>query len=198
MCRGVVGRLLNRRLANTVRLIRRRCLIAGRRFGQRSTRRLARKFRRFFLLVAKHGVPHTACARAKLGRHQLAAEAGGRRVIPVVGFGRLLFLVFSTASRRQLVRAQGVLFALSLVTNVAILLHGRFSLSPRDVRILRPRWIVGYSRIASLGWRRSTVRRRHQRATFLVVDGGFAVALKAEPFHDAAINLLIDRDFVVS
>src|SRR4029077_18120392 len=105
MCRVVVGRLLRRRLAKTVRLIRRRCLIAGRRFGQRCTRRLAREFRRFFLLVAKHGVPDTAGARAKLGRQQLAAKAGGWRVIPIVGFGRLLFLVFAPPSGSQLIRA---------------------------------------------------------------------------------------------
>src|SRR5690242_13660798 len=70
-------------LGKAIGLIRRRGLVARRRLGQRSARRLARKLRLFVLFLAEHRVVKISLI-SELGRRQLAAEAGCRRLIAVV------------------------------------------------------------------------------------------------------------------
>src|SRR4029079_13115972 len=90
-------------------------------------------------LAVEHAAPH-AVLEAELRRHDLAADAGGRRVVSVVC--RRLFLLRLSAGR-QLVGTQRILFALSFVADVAALLRGGLRLAPLDVGVLRPRWSVG-------------------------------------------------------
>ena len=117
-------------------------------------------------------------------------------LVAVVG-PHLLFLTLGAAAGRQLIRAQRILLTLALVADVAIPLHGRFRLAASNVRIFRPRRIIGNDSVAPLGRRQIAAGWKHKRRAFLVVDRRLAVALEAEPFHDAAHKLLIDRDVIV-
>src|SRR5262249_7592873 len=71
----VVRRLRLRVFADTVRLIRRRRLVARRRIGQRIARRLAGEFRRFLFLAVEQVAAH-AVLESALRAHDLAPEAG--------------------------------------------------------------------------------------------------------------------------
>src|SRR5215813_5731969 len=135
----VVRCLRLRDFADTVRLIRRRRLVARRRIGQRIARRLAGEFRRLLFLAAENVAEH-AVLESEFRRRDLAPEAGCRRLVTIVG-ARLLFLWL--AAGRQLIWTQRILFALPFVADVATLLHGRLSLTPFDVGVFRPGRVVG-------------------------------------------------------
>src|SRR5215813_10786669 len=139
-CDVVVLRLRRCCFSEAVGLIRRRGLVARRRIGQRSARRLAGKLCCLFLFPAKHRAPYGARAGAKLGREQLVAKARGWRLIAVV-LARLLFL--GAAAGRQQIRAQWILFAFALVADVATLLLRGFGFTASYVGIFRPCRVVG-------------------------------------------------------
>src|SRR4030095_12930998 len=88
MSRVIVRRLRRCRLAEPIRLIRRRRLIARRRIGQRFARWLSGEFRHLFLIATKN---RTKALEPQLGWRQLAAETCRRRLVAVV-LARLLFL----------------------------------------------------------------------------------------------------------
>src|SRR5262249_37591341 len=135
----VVCRLRRRVFAKAIRLIRRRRLVSRRRIGQRIARWLASKFRRLVFLAIEHAAPH-AVLESELRGHDLAAEAGGRWLVTVVGT-RLFFLRLSAG--RQLIRTQWILFALPFVADVTALLRCGLRPAPLDVGVFRPGWIVG-------------------------------------------------------
>src|SRR5262245_40198378 len=192
-CDVVVLRLRRCCFSEAVGLIRRRGLVARRRIGQRSARRLAGKLCCLFLFPAKHRAPYSARAGAKLGWEQLVAETRSRWLIAVV-LARLLFL--GTAAGRQLIGPQGVLFAFALVADVATLLLGGFGFTASHVGIFRPCRVIGGG-VGPLRWRQFAARWKHEGRTLLIVDGRLAVALEAEPFHDVAHEFLVDRDILV-
>src|SRR6478609_7579997 len=193
-CGVAIRRLRRCCFAEAIGLIRGRGLVARRRIGQRRARRFACELCRFFLFPTKHRVPHGARAGAKLRREQLIAEAGGRRLITVVGT-HLLFLWGSAGS--QLILAQRILLTFALVADVAVLLRGCFGLTARHVRILRPCRIIGSGSTDLLGRRQFAARWKHKRRAFLVVDRCLAIALETKPVHDAAHYLLIDRSLII-
>src|SRR5215467_345407 len=100
----VVRRFRRRAFTDTVRLIRRWRLVPRRRIGQRTARRLTGEFRRFLFLAVEDVAEH-AVLESEFRRHDLATEAGCRRLVTVIG-ARLLFL--RLAARRQLIGAQRV------------------------------------------------------------------------------------------
>ena len=111
-------------------------------------------FADFVFLAVEHVAEH-AVLEPEFRRHDLAAEAGGRRLVTIVG-ARLFLL--RTATGRQLIGAQWILFALPFVTDVAALLCGGLRLTPFDVWVFRPGWIVGSGCTALLRRRQSTAR----------------------------------------
>src|SRR5215831_18962501 len=189
----VVRRLRLRVFADTVRLIRRRRLVPRRRIGQRIARRLTGEFRRFLFLAVKHVAEH-AVPEAEFRRHDLAAEAGCRRLVAIVGLRRL-FLWLATG--RQLIGTQRILFALTFIADVATLLRRRLRLAPFDVGVFRPRWVVGDRGAALLRRRERAAGRNDERRTLPVVDRLLAVTTEAEPFHDATQEFLIGRQVVI-
>src|SRR5262252_4586272 len=146
----VVRRLRRRAFTDTVRLIRRWRLVPRRRIGQRTARRLTGEFRRFLFLAVEDVAEH-AVLESEFRRHDLATEAGCRRLVTVVG-ARLLRL----DARRQLVGAQRILFALAFVADVATFLHRRLRLAPFDVGVFRPGRVVGDRGAAPFGRRQRT------------------------------------------
>src|SRR5262245_21870172 len=157
MSRVIVRRLRSCRLAQPIRLIRRRRLIAGRRIGQGLPRRLAGELRRLFLLAAEK---RTKALEPQFGGEQLAAETRRRRLVAVV-LARLLFL--RAPAGGQLIRPQRILFALAFVTDIAVLFHGRLSPAALYVWIFRPSRIVGGNSITPFGRGQFTAGRNHQR-----------------------------------
>src|SRR5262249_4499806 len=154
-CEVVVLRLRRCCLPEAVGLIRRRGLVARRRIGQRSARRLAGKLRCLFLFPAKHRVPYAIRAAAKLCWKQLVAETSCLAFIAVAA-ARLLFLGVRAGSK--LIRAQWILLTLTLVADVAILLPRRLGLTARHVGILRPRRIIGGYTVGLFGRRQLAAR----------------------------------------
>src|SRR5512132_2802155 len=129
MSRVVVLRLRSVRLAQPIGLIRRRRLIARRRIGQRFARWLAGEFRRLFLAAAKN---RTKALEPQLGGQHLAAETCRRRLVTVV-LARLLFL--RPPAGGQLIGPQRILFALTLVADIAVPFYGRLGPATLHVRI---------------------------------------------------------------
>src|SRR4029079_17416922 len=164
------------------------------RIGQRIAWRFSSELRCLVFLAVEHAAPH-AVLEAELRRHDLAAEAAGRRLVTVVGT-RLFFLRLSTG--RQLIRTQRILFALSFVADVAALLRGGLRLASLDVGVFRPGWIVGNGCTWLLRRRQRTAGRKDERRTLLVIDVLLAVAAEAEPFHDVAQEFLIGREGIIS
>src|SRR4029079_6187474 len=109
------------------------------RIGQRIAWRFSSELRCLVFLAVEHAAPH-AVLEAELRRHDLAAEAAGRRLVTLV-CTRLFVLRLSTGG--QLIRTQRILFALSFVADVAALLRGGLRLASLDVGVFRPGWIVG-------------------------------------------------------
>src|SRR5262249_57974132 len=85
----------------------------------------------------------------------------------------------------------------ALVADVATLIHGRLLLAPFDVGVFRPGRVVGDRGAALFRRRQRTAGRNDERRTLLIVDRLLAVTAEAEPFHDAAQELLIGRDVVI-
>src|SRR5450755_1331838 len=181
-------------LAYAIGLVRRRRLIAPRRFGQSGARRLPGEAAGFGIVFAEYLAEGTA-GDTELRGWDLTAGAVRRGPITVVAHAPRARL----GSRRNLIRPQRARLGLNHLVwvHAGVALLRRFQFLPLYVGIFWPGRAVGERSIGSFRRRQSSAaRRNHQRRALLVVDRIIA-ALQAEAFHDTAKDFGVDRHVVV-